>query len=238
MEPRPAAAALLLADGRWPTGGHAHSGGLEEAVVRRAVTDRTSLGAWLLGRLQTTGRVEAAFAAAAVQEAAAHRPGGDCRWELLHAELAARLPSTATRRASAAQGRGLLRTASAAWPAPWIAELRSIMPGGTLWPVALGAVAAAAGLAAADAALLAASAALQGPAWASTRLLGLDPADVAGALADLAAATDQVALDAAALVLDQGEGGCDPRELPGCAAPLTDIGAELHATWEVRLFAS
>ena len=234
MEARSPAALLMLADGRLPTGGHAHSGGLEEAVMRGAVTDGHTLESWLTGRLRTTGRVDAAFAAAAAREAHRRGPTGECRWALLHAELAARLPSAATRRANLAQGRGLLRAAATAWPAPWIPELREAMPGGTLWPVALGAVAAAAGLTPAEAALLAASSAVQGPAWAATRLLGLDPFDVAGALARLAEAVDAVALDA----VDPAHCSSDWTHLPGLAAPLTDIGAERHATWEVRLFAS
>lgn len=221
---------LMLADGRLPTGGHAHSGGLEEAVERGAVINRHSLASWLTGRLETTGRVDAAFAAAAAREALECGPSGECRWNLLHAELAARLSSVATRSASLAQGRGLLRVAATAWPAPWIPEMRATMPGGTLWPVALGAVAAAAGLTPADAALLAASAAVHGPAWAATRLLGLDPFDVAATLAGLAAPIDAVATDAVT--------GYPWPDLPGLAAPLTDIGAEQHAAWEVRLFAS
>jgi urease accessory protein len=62
------------------------------------------------------------------------------------------------------------------------------------------------------------------------RLLGLDPLAVTGLLADLAVEVDRVAADAtrAAAI----------GELPSLSAPLLDIGAELHATWEVRLFAS
>ena len=232
MEPHVPAALLMLADGRLPTGGHAHSGGLEEAIGRGAVTDRPTLEAWLTGRLHTTGRVDSAFAAAAAREAAERGFTGECRWADLHAELGSRLPSEATRRASLAQGRGLLRVAASAWPAPWIPEMRAAMPGGTLWPVALGAVATAAGLVPVDAAVIAASAAVQGPAWAATRLLGLDPLQVACTLSGLAGAVDAVALEARRLET-VGWG-----DLPGPAAPLTDIGAELHATWEVRLFAS
>ena len=37
------AALLLLADGRFPAGGHAHSGGVEAAVTHGAVHDTDSL---------------------------------------------------------------------------------------------------------------------------------------------------------------------------------------------------
>ena len=53
---------LLLADGRFPAGGHAHSGGLEAAVARSRVRDLASLRAFLDGRLATTGLVAGAAA--------------------------------------------------------------------------------------------------------------------------------------------------------------------------------
>ncbi|WP_445548284.1 urease accessory UreF family protein, partial [Frankia sp. CiP1_Cm_nod1] len=59
------AALLLLADGRLPAGGHAHSGGIEAATVDGSVTDLAGLKRFLRGRLATTGLVSAAFAAAA-----------------------------------------------------------------------------------------------------------------------------------------------------------------------------
>ncbi|HKT03753.1 MAG TPA: urease accessory protein UreF, partial [Rugosimonospora sp.] len=56
---------LLLADGRYPAGGHAHSGGLEAACAAGRVHDLDSLEGFLRGRLATAGLVGAAFAAAA-----------------------------------------------------------------------------------------------------------------------------------------------------------------------------
>ena len=44
---------LLLADGRLPSGAHAHSGGLEAAVAAGRVTDLDSLTGFLHGRLAT-----------------------------------------------------------------------------------------------------------------------------------------------------------------------------------------
>jgi urease accessory protein len=55
----------MLADARFPAGGHAHSGGLEGAVTGGAVTDVGSLDLFLRGRLATTGVVAGALAAAA-----------------------------------------------------------------------------------------------------------------------------------------------------------------------------
>jgi urease accessory protein len=51
-------------------------------------------------------------------------------------------------------------------------------------------------------------------------------------LAGLAPEIDRFAADAAARTDDPVD------DLPAAGAPLLDIGAELHATWEVRLFAS
>lgn len=64
------AALLLLADSRLPAGGHAHSGGAEEAVRRGTVTGTGDLARFLRGRLATTGLVTAALAAAACELAA------------------------------------------------------------------------------------------------------------------------------------------------------------------------
>jgi urease accessory protein len=55
----------MLADARFPAGGHAHSGGLEGAVTGGAVTDVGSLDLFLRGRLATTGVIAGALAAAA-----------------------------------------------------------------------------------------------------------------------------------------------------------------------------
>jgi urease accessory protein len=202
---------LLLADGRFPAGGHAHSGGLEPAVTAGRVHDVDTLAAFLRGRLATSGLVAAAFAARACAS-------GDLRH--LDAELDARTPSPALRRASRAQGRALLRAGRAMWPLPAVdRDLHH--------PVALGVVAAAAGLTPEQAALTAAYGAVTGPASAAVRLLGLDPYAVHALLARLAAECDDVAAQAATM-----------DDLPACSAPLLDIGAEIHASWEVRLFAS
>jgi urease accessory protein len=57
-------ASLVLADARFPGGGHVHSGGLEEAVARGLLTGLDDLEPFLRGRLRTAGLVAAAFAAA------------------------------------------------------------------------------------------------------------------------------------------------------------------------------
>jgi urease accessory protein len=202
---------LVLADGRLPTGGHAHSGGLEAACARGAVADLNDLEEFLRGRLATAGLVAAGFAAAACRD-----PDS---WPELEAELDARTPSAALRKASRAQGRALMRAGRALW-------MVAREPGDPHHAVALGLVAAAAGLAPDHAALAAAYASITGPASAAVKLLSLDPYPVHALLARLADACEQTARDAST------------RELPAASAPLLDLDAEDHATWEVRLFAS
>ncbi|MHB8262267.1 MAG: urease accessory protein UreF [Acidimicrobiales bacterium] len=58
-------AAFLLADGRFPAGGHAHSGGVESAVDLGLIISTTDLERFLRGRLWTVGLTAAALAAAA-----------------------------------------------------------------------------------------------------------------------------------------------------------------------------
>ncbi|GIE92676.1 urease accessory protein UreF [Paractinoplanes rishiriensis] len=208
---------LLLADGRLPSGGHAHSSGLEAQVAAGRVCDVADLAGFLRGKLATTGLVSAAFAAAACR-----RPGS---WAGLDDGLDARTPSPALRKASRAQGRALLRAGRAMWRLPEIGREPH-------QPVALGVLASAAGLGPAEAAVAAAHGTIAGPASAAVRLLGLDPYAVHGLLALLAPECDRIAADAAARCDDPVD------LLPAAGAPLLDIGAELHATWEVRLFAS
>lgn len=217
---------LLLGDSRLPAGGHAHSGGLEEAVAAGRVNGTEDLAAYLRGRLATSGRVDAALAVAAWR----HVPDG----RQVDAEAAARCPSPAQRAASRAQGRGVLRAGRRMWPHPDLDTLAADLPAGPMWPVALGYVGAAAGLTPGEVAAAAVHAAVTGPAWAATRLFGADPFAVARCLAELIPAIEREAAEACRMA----EPGADLRSLPAHSAPLLEIGAETHAGWEVRLFAS
>jgi urease accessory protein len=215
------AALLTLADGRFPGGGHAHSGGLEAAASAGSLTDLDSLSAFLAGRLATTGANAAGLAAAA--------SSGVHSWDALDSEADARSPSAAQRVASRKQGRSLVRAAARIWPTEVLDTLGGRKPH---YPVAIGAAASAAGLSPDDAALAAAHAAVTGPASACVRLLSLDPVEVTAIVASLGPAIDAVAARSAALAFGP------LRDLPCEASPLLEIGAEWHASWEVRLFAS
>ena len=55
---------LTLADSRLPTGGHVHSGGIEEAITSGLVADLATLRAYLCRRIRTHGLVTASLATA------------------------------------------------------------------------------------------------------------------------------------------------------------------------------
>lgn len=219
---------LLLADGRFPSGGHAHSGGLEPASALQGVSDVDMVAEFLRGRLATTGLVGAAFAAAACTALQQANGSPMAALSVLDGEFAARTPSPGLRTASRRLGRQLLRVGRVVWPHPHL-------PGpsdGAYQPVALGAVAAAGGLGPAAAAFVVAHESVLGPATAAVRLLGLDPFAVHALVASLSSAIGSVADRATAAAR------AAPADLPSAAGPLLETSAECHATWEVRLFAS
>jgi urease accessory protein len=224
-------ALLLLADSRFPAGAHAHSGGLESAASAGRVHDASSLHEFLLGRLNTAALVAASFAAVACQ-----REEPETLAELDH-EYDVRLVSPVLRAASRQLGRQLLRAARGAWPGPRFEALASCAAEGPHQPLALGVACAAAGLSAEDAALCAVQGTISAPAGAAVRLLGLDPLEVSALLARLAPAVDRTAAKALTLAR-MSQLRNDFSLLPALGAPLLDLTAEDHATWEVRLFAS
>ncbi|MGW0292811.1 urease accessory protein UreF [Streptomyces tuirus] len=221
------AALLVLADGRFPAGGHAHSGGAEAAVKAGRISGAASLGEFCRGRLHTAGLTAAGLSAAAalgIDPVALDRAAD------------ARTPSPALRVAARKLGRQLLRAARATWPSAELDAFGRQFPKGAHQPVVLGLAARAAGLGPTDAAYCAAYESVSGPASATVRLLSLDPFDATRVLARLAPEVDRVAdraVEAARKMVDEGVDA-----LPAGSAPLLEIGAEVHAAWPVRLFAS
>ena len=204
---------LTLADSRLPTGGHVHSGGVEEAVTSRLVVDLTTLEAYLRRRIRTSGLVTASVAAAV------HR--GDLSLSAADAETDSRTPAPAARLSSRAQGRGLLRLARRVWPA---ADWDSLGPRPHL-AVTAGRVGAASGLTPDQTALSIVYTTMTGTATAAQRLLALDPADVAVLTFELAQLCEQTAEQAAAALADLSD-------------PLLDELAERHTQRERPLFVS
>jgi urease accessory protein len=221
------AALLVLADGRFPAGGHAHSGGVEAAVASHRVHDTASLEAFCQGRLHTAGLTAAGLAAAAAT---------GYNHLILDEAADARTPTPALRQVARRLGRQMLRAARATWPSPDLDRLARDRPQGAHQPIVLGTAARAAALTPFDAAQCAAYESVSGPATAAVRLLSLDPFDATALLARLAGELDDVArtaADAADRIATEGIGA-----LPAASSPLLDITGEQHAAWSVRLFAS
>ncbi|WP_330292581.1 urease accessory protein UreF [Streptomyces sp. NBC_00576] len=222
------AALLVLADGRFPAGGHAHSGGAEAAVKAGRITGAASLEEFCRGRLHTAGLVSAALAAAAA---------GGVDPVALDGAADARTPSPALRVAARKLGRQLMRAARTTWPSVELDALAREFPKGAHQPVVLGLTARAAGLGPEDAAYCSVYESVSGPATAVVRLLSLDPFDATGVLARLAPELDRVADRAVEAARGVGAGG-GVDALPAASAPMLEVGAEEHAGWAVRLFAS
>jgi urease accessory protein len=211
--PASLATLLTLTDSRLPTGGHVHSGGVEEAVTSGVVVDLRTLDAFLRRRIRTQGLV-AASVAVAVHTGTLGVADAD-------AETDARTPSPAARQASRAQGRGLLRLARRVWEeANW-----SALGSTPHLPVIAGAVGRHSGLAPEQTALSLVYTTMTGSATAAQRLLALDPADVAALTFTLARLCEQTATEALT-------------ELADLSDPLLDALAQRHADRDRPLFAS
>jgi urease accessory protein len=204
---------LVLADSRLPTGGHVHSGGVEEAVTSGLVVDLPTLKAFLRRRIRTSGLVTASVATA-VHAGALTITAADL-------ETDARTPAPAARSASRSQGRGLVRLARKVWPeGDWDAV--GVKPH---LGVAAGAVGAASGLMPEQTAVSVVYTTMTGSATAAQRLLALDPGDVAALTFELSPLCDQTAAEAA-------------KELADLSDPLLDMLAQRHVERDRPLFVS
>ncbi|MCU1364565.1 MAG: ureF, partial [Ilumatobacteraceae bacterium] len=184
------AALLLLADGRFPSGGHAHSGGAEPAVGVGDITDLATLGEFVDGRLQTSGLVDAAFAAAICARCASD---GAVDWRDFELEYLARTGSPRLRTASRTLGRQLLRGGRRAFSSPRFDEAVEALGTSIPQPIVMGLVAAAAGCTPSEAALCELHHLVGSLTTAAVRLLGLDPFAIAATGARLAPELERLA---------------------------------------------
>jgi urease accessory protein len=221
----PAAVAMLLADSRFPAGSYAHSLGLEQAVAEGLGTD--DVARFIAARLRLVARPDAGLSVAARRAA---RDGDDGALARLDDEHGARCPSPVLREQARRLGSQLLRSAATAWPDPAIDRYRA-SSAATPRPVALGVVAAAAGLDDGEVATVAVYDDAATVASAALKLLGLDPAQTALWLAQLAPAIDDAAREIAA---DQRPVAAQPPP----AAPGLELAAARHAAREERFFVS
>ncbi|GAA1854793.1 urease accessory protein UreF [Brevibacterium marinum] len=241
---------LMLGDGRLPSGGYAHSGGLEQAIRQGWVNDTADLHAFLRGRLHTTGLMNAAFAVSArhhlgedpaltevgeettsVCGETAETSVGDATAQMLatlDAELCARTPAPALRTTGEWLGTLMLRSMQRIHPHP----LLETLPKGLQQPLVYGAVGRALGLGAAETAAVVLHEAVTGPATAAVKLMSIDPFQAHGAILSLGSELDAVAEAAAEYETTAA------MDLPALSSPLSDFAAEMHVKDNVRLFAS
>jgi urease accessory protein len=204
---------LTLSDSRLPTGGHVHSGGVEEAITEGLVRDLVTLRAFLCRRIRTTGLVTASVASAV--------HSGSLTVTHADHEIDARTPAPAARQASRAQGRGLLRLARRVWPTErW--EALGMTPH---LAVVAGVVGKVGGLEPEQTALTVVYTTMTGSATAAQRLLALDHGDVAALTFELATLCETTSSSAC-------------KELADLSDPLLDVLAQRHSQRERPLFAS
>ncbi|MEM9034308.1 MAG: urease accessory UreF family protein [Actinomycetota bacterium] len=213
--------ALLLADGRLPTGAHAHSGGAGWAIGERLVTDEVDLERWCRERLRTVGAVDAA-ATVWVR----------CRWPdvdlvQVDAELSARAAGPGAMSTSRRLGRGWRRLADAVAPGALDG-----LPKDAHRVVVLGALAAVLDMAADEVAAVVIHDLVAEACTAAVRLLGLDPQQVTAVQVRLADAQRAVIADAI------GAAAGSIADLPCPTSPLVELAIEGGVVAPERLFAS
>lgn len=210
--------ALLLADARLPSGGHAFSAGIEPAI--QGGLARHDVAAFLQARARTTTLVDAATAVVVRQAALSGSP-----YAPIEQAWAARTPSRAARSASTDLGRGLLRLAQRLWPR---SRAIAALSGSPARPIVLGEIAAHTGL---DAETLVRVAVYDDMAGGVAALLKLepgDPVDGVQLVIDACAVVDPfVARLAALTTLDA---------IPAASAPQSETWTEAHALSNRRLF--
>ncbi|WP_374976459.1 urease accessory protein UreF [Microbacterium trichothecenolyticum] len=214
-------AALLLADARLPSGGHAHSAGVEPAVM--AGVDASHLGALLHGRAETTTLVEAGTAVAARH---ARLAGGDL--DAVEAAWAARTPSEAQRDAARVLARGYLRVGGTLLPGDEVIAVWRARPSPPPRPCVLGVIAAGLDIAPRELARLVVYEDMQAAAAAVLKLEPRDPLELVSLVAELCSGVEDRLAAIAAIT--------DPTEIPALTAPQSEAWAEAHARSTRRLF--
>jgi urease accessory protein len=222
-------ALLQVSDGLFPTGGFAHSFGLETYVQDGLVTDRAGLEAFVVAQLEgSAGPADAVATAAAVRCAAAGDLAG---WAALDATLEAMKAVPETRAASRQMGRQTLRVAAATTDDTLLSQIAHMVDAGLAaghHATVLGATLGRAGAepeAAAAAFLYSTAALLVG---AGLRLIALGQLDGQRVLTALRPRLARLAAAAAAAT---------PDDL-WSFTPGIELAAIRHATLHTRLFRS
>jgi len=216
--------ALLLADARLPTGAYSYSAGLEPGVIAGLRTE--DVHPYMLARLQTVARLDAAACVLAHRHAVDHAPTSV--YERLQAAMEARMPSAAQRNIARNLGRAQLRLARALRPDhPGVIALSELQIS-PLRPVALGVMAAALDVDEQHCAEVSCYEDLQNVAAAALKLLPTDPLAATGWVVDAGAQVSAVVADVREIR--------DCHELPAFSAPCMEHWAEAHTQRTRRLF--
>jgi urease accessory protein len=214
---------LLLADARLPSGGHAHSSGLEPALL--GGMDPAVSADYLALRARTTALVDAGTAVAAMHAVLDGAEGDGSKLGAVELAWSARTPSRAMREASRDLGRGLLRLARRIWPtAHGIHSLATAPPR----PLVLGVIAAEVGMASDDLVRLVVYDDLASAVAALLKLEPRDPADGVSLVLDGCASVEPFVASIAGI--------WSPDDIPALSAPQAEAWAEQHAITQRRLF--
>jgi len=205
---------LQLADGGFPAGGFAHSGGLEAAVALGEVRDEAAVAAFTAAALWQAGT----FALPFVREAHAAPAAA----AVLDACCDAAQSGHVSRRASRAQGRAWLRTCGEVF-----GGAAPALPFGHL-PVVLGLTTAALAVDAADVLVLHLHLTARGVLSAAVRLGVVGPHAAQRLQDGLGATADQVLAACASRALDDA----------AHSAPLHELFGNSHDALPARLFQS
>jgi urease accessory protein len=219
-------ALLHLCDSLFPTGGFAHSEGLEAAAANGDVATAAHLSEWMRALLHGSLRDGEGRGVAL-----ATRYGREERWLDLSAlddELFALRPSRSGREATRATGTRLLKTWLRLRPCgPHDAFLQRRGPDGVTLPVAFGLACLSCGIDARGAVEAFLYTRLAGTASASMRVIAIGQTEAHRVLTELLAAIPDVAAGVAA-----GDAS------PSAFTPALDVAAMSHQYVESRLFRS
>ena len=214
---------LQIADSAFPTGGFAHSAGLEAAASAGAVPPSHALEAYVRAHLWNVGSSALPFAAAAHDDPAQVWP--------LDALADARLTSHVANRASRTQGRAFLSTVAAVFDDAGVRELAQRARSGDasvhLAPV-FGAVLSLLGVERSDALAVFLLLSLRGVASAAVRLGIVGPHESQRIQTGLAATLDAVLSECERLPPSRAAG----------TSPISDLLGATHDRLHAHLFQS
>ncbi|MBI2395243.1 MAG: urease accessory protein UreF [Deltaproteobacteria bacterium] len=210
---------LQLSDSAFPTGGFAHSGGLEAAVQAKLVSSERDVWRWLGDAVWGIGWSALPFVSAASAGALAE----------VDAACDAFLTSAVANRASRTQGRAFVETCARVFPHPEVAALRvEARPRPCHHAPMFGAVTRALGASADEARRVFLHLSLRGLASSAVRLGVIGPHLAQRMCFDLHDTLERVAADCAELSVDEA----------AWTAPLQELIGGTHERLYSRLFVS